>query len=992
MLPGPAAQRHLYGFDPHFKIFHELMPHRVQEILLVSSPYDAYIMEEDVSLATRIINEYLGLNLSHPPRITRVSTADQAFDLLGQRRVDLIVTMPNLGGMDICAFSRKIRHRHVDIPLVLLSHSPQERAGCDALANTIDNAYIWCCDSDLLLAIVKNIEDQENVDNDTAKAMVRVLLLVEDSAEDRSRLLPMLYGELVNQTHKVLGDGLNEQHRLLKMRARPKILTAASYEQALGLFNRYEPYIFAVVSDGRFPQAGRLEAEAGLRLLTAIRQRISDLPLLMLSSESANRAQAEGVPAVFVDKNSRTIRRQIHDFFLSYLGFGDFVFRLSDGTEVARASGLHDFEEALTRVPAASVHYHATRNHFSNWVMARAEVALAARLHRSHFAELGAGEALRGAVVERVHALRKLRQKGVVTQFHRDRFDPDIVEFVRIGKGSMGGKARGLAFMAAELRLASLQHTLPEQSVLAIPRTCVITTSGFAAFIELNGLQRRPDETDPQVVQRFLAAQMPVWLLDDLRVFLAKTSGPLSVRSSSMLEDAQFRPYAGLYCTTMLANAAPKFEARLDQLCRAIKLVYASTWFEGPQAFSRSVGQQPDDAMAVIVQQLVGRRYGQLYYPAMSGLVQSVNYYPLGAMRSEEGIAHLALGLGKTVMDGQRCLRFCPALPEHLPQFSTVGDILANAQQEFYALDLENPWRFSEHDGNLVRRQLTEVASDAPVRLLSSTYIHEEQRIRDADLPGPKVLTFAPILKHGLYPLAPTLSRLIRLGREGMGCEVEIEFAIDLDPRIDRSVFHVLQIRPVVSSGGLHRLRIQARERARAMIRSRQALGHGRIESMVDLVYVRPQSFDRRRTRDLALAIAKLNAGLERQGRPYLLLGPGRWGSGDPWLGIPVQWNAISGVGAMVELQGRQVAAEPSQGSHFFHNLLSLGIPYLVVEEQDAVADGAGDFIDWSRIEQQEVVWADPYLCHVRFARPLLIKVNGTAGEAVILEAEADGA
>jgi CheY-like chemotaxis protein len=970
------------AYDPHFKIFHELMAFKVQEILLVSSPYDAYIMEEDGSMASRIINEYHGLNLSQPPRITRVAIADQALALLSEHHFDLIVTMPHLGGMDGCAFGRKVRKQYPDTPVILLAHSARDAVNqAEGLSDPcFDDTYIWCCDSDIMLAIVKNAEDRMNVDFDTARAMVRVILLVEDSPNHRSVLLPMLYSEVVRQTQAVLDEGLNEPHRLLKMRARPKILTASCYEEAMQLYERYLPFIFCVMSDVRFPRAGRESARAGYNLLSGIRAKRPDLPLLMLSTETGNKELALQIPAVFIEKKAETMREELHDFFLNYLGFGDFVFRMPDGTEVARAARLREFEEQLRTIPDESLLYHAHCNHFSNWVMARAEIALAARLHKNHFKSITDSSELREDLISKVHALRKLRQQGVVAQFSAKSFDPEITDFARMGRGSVGGKARGIAFIASQLYQAVRKGSILGEYTVKIPQTCVISSSGFDDFIHLNHLKPPEDESDREIEQQFLNGRMPDWLLADLHAYIEKIHYPLSVRSSSLLEDAQFRPYAGLYQTYMLDNASSEFDIRLEQLVRAVKLVYASTWFEGPRAFSRSIGQAREDSMAVIIQQLAGSRYGNFFYPAISGVVQSYNYYPVEPMASEDGIAHLAMGFGKTVVEGEQSLRFSPSYPRHLPQFSTVDDMLTNGQRRFYALDFSVDSGFSHENSNLVLRNLEDAASEYPVRLLSSTYMPQEERIRDADLPGPKVLTFAAILKYDIYPLPGLLKELLSLGREGMGCEVEIEFAVDLKDNPENAVFYFLQIRPIVIGSEMQRLRITKQERALSFLRSTRALGHGVFDQMQDIVFVRPERFDSALTRDIGVEIGKINRKLAKERRPYLLIGPGRWGTADPWLGIPVQWGDISGVGAIVELQDGAVRAEASQGSHFFQNITSLGIPYLMIGEVEADESAP---LDWSWLRGLEVEHEGEYVTHVHLDAPFVLKVEGPKTEAV---------
>ena len=987
----PSPHHSVDGFDPHFSIFHELMRFKVREILLVSSPYDAYILEEDGSLASRIINEYHGLNLSHPPRITRVASPDEALELIEKEKFDLVVTMPHLGGMDSSDFCSRIKLRHPSIPVILLAHSVRDAAVMEhepERSLPVDNTYVWCCDSEILLAIVKNVEDRVNVDFDASKAMVRVIILVEDSPLYRSTILPLLYRELVRQTQSVLDEGLNDKHRLLKMRARPKILTASTYEEAMDLFTRYRPYVFAVISDVRFPRKGKMDKNGGVHLLSAMRSEVPDLPLLMLSTDSCNKKRALRVPAVFAEKTAASLSEEIHDFFLRFLGFGDFIFRLGDGVEVGRAANLHEFERMLHRIPTESLFYHALNNHFSNWVMARAEVALASRLHKSHFVDMTDAKELRDDIIFKVHALRKLRQSGVVSMFHGSDYDPDITDFVRIGSGSMGGKARGVAFFASRIREAMHRDPLFAEYNVRIPKTCVVAANGFDDFVMVNELQPPTKrETDEEIAARFLAGSLPKWLEDDLRAFLSKTDHPLSVRSSSLLEDAQFRPYAGLYNTFMLLNDHQEFELRFRQLAQALKLVYASTWFAGPRAFSRSIGQMRKDSMAVIIQQLAGSRYGDYFYPALSGVAQSFNYYPVAPMRAEEGIAHIALGFGRTVVEGEQSLRFSPGFPENLPQFSTVDDILQNSQRWFYCLECSRSDTFVSQFSNLVRRDVDNAVTEFPVRLLTSTYSPDEQRIRDADLPGHKVVTFASVLKYGVYPLAEVLATILAFSKEGMGCEVEVEFCLDLHKDPKQSTFYFLQVRPIVTGSEAKSLQIHDTERKKSFCRSNRALGHGRYHSMRDIVYVDPLRFDAAHNREIARMIGELNGELHDQGRGYLLIGPGRWGTADPWLGIPVQWRDISGVGAIVELQGGGLRVEASQGSHFFQNITSLGIPYLMVD--DSGGEGGGDFpemIDWRYLKTLREVRETEYVKHVCLEKPFTLKVNGRFSEAVVYE------
>jgi DNA-binding NarL/FixJ family response regulator len=967
------------------------MPFKVQEILLVSSLYDAFIMEEDGSITTRLIHEYHGLNLSKAPKVSRVSTGEEALYALGKKHFDLVVTMPYLNGMNAFELGREIKAIRPDLPVVLLAHNLRTIYPLpDRFDSTnIDNIFLWCCEDDLLMAIIKNVEDHSNVDNDTARAMVRVIIYVEDSPDYRSIFLPAIYREVVKQTQSVLDESINERHRLLRMRARPKILMARTHEEAQKLYETYKPYVFAVISDARFPREGRLDQRAGERFLSQIRQEVPDLPLLMLSSEKENKLRAESIPAVFIAKQSSDIHNDLHHFFLTYLGFGDFVFRMPDETPICTASNIVEFEEALATIPAESLQYHALRNHFSNWMMARSEVGLARRLHRDFIGDINKIPEMRDDITFKVRSLRKLRQQGVITGFDRDKYDPDVTEFVKIGAGSIGGKARGLAFMWACLQRPVASDAKLSDYPVKIPKTVVISAEGFDDFISQNHFSQFTTMSDEKIADLFIDAQLPSWLRQELEAFLLKCDFPLSIRSSSLLEDGQFRPYAGLYSTYFLANNHDDFHERLSQLECAIKMVYASTWFESPQAFSRTSSGGREDSMAVIIQQMIGTNYNNKWYPAISGVAQSHNYYPVQDMLPAEGIAHIALGIGKTVVEGERNLRFSPAHPQKLIQFSVVEDILENCQRQFYALDLETSNCLNRYNANLVRYEVQDAASDKSVRLLSSTYIPEEHRIRDVDMAGVKILTFAQILKYSAYPLGEILSELLAVGRSGMGSEVEIEFAVELGDTLADSTFYLLQIRPMVTGKERADVGICNHEIEQSLCYSQQSLGHGRFTDLFDIIFVKPDSFDPAATKNIAMEIGELNRKLLHEKRHYLLIGPGRWGTADHWLGIPVQWSDISNVQAIVEVRSELLRADPSQGSHFFQNITSLGIPYLTVDEKSGSSRKKGaDHLNWQWLLDFPPAYDGSWVRHLRLDHTVTIKCQGKESTGIIMYRE----
>jgi DNA-binding NarL/FixJ family response regulator len=978
---------HSEDLDLSFKVFHELMAKKVTDILLVSSPYEAFVMEEEGRLAERIIHEYRGLNLSRPPMLTWVSSAREALDALSRKRFDLVITMPRVEETDAYVLGRQIKEKHPDLPVYLMIQNTSKHLleGKYADRRSIDRLFVWYGNTDLLLALIKNLEDRMNVTYDTRRARVRVIILVEDSPIYYSSLLPLLYKEIVTQTQAVMEESVNDEHRILRMRARPKILLAENYEEALELYRRYQPYLLSVFSDVRFPKNGQMDNQAGVSLLTMIRRQDPDLPLLNLSSEELNRRQAEKIPAMFLNKNSPTLHSEIRAFFMEYLGFGDFVFRLPDGREIGRAANLRQMETLLPNIPDESVYYHGRRNHFSSWLMARSEVMLASKLKPVKVSDFANAGELKKYLADCIYERRIKRQKGVITELFTGSFDPDA-DFIKVGKGSLGGKARGLAFFSTQLRDNPGLQKKYQNIDIQVPKSLVLSTEGFDSFIKENNLKAlaTSERSDDEIAALFLKAQFPEYLKKDLELFLQYNQYPLAVRSSSLLEDAQFQPFAGIYKTYMLPNLHPDPAMRLKRLIMAIKLVYASTYFQKPRSYAKSTfHHMEDEKMAVVIQQLTGTAGGEFFYPAISGVAQSYNFYPISPLKPEEGIAHIALGLGKTVVEGGPALRFSPLYPQFLPHFSTVDDILKNSQRFFYALKLEDfPASFgANEDATLAKLEVNDVCDHKVLKHLASSYSIQDHRIRDgAQDGGYLVLTFANILKYKSFPLAEILSDVLEIGRKGMGCPVEMEFAVNLPLKIDhRPSFDLLQIRPMGISQEHMEVEIGEEDIAAAVCYSTMALGNGLSQEVADIVFVNPDSFNPARTVEIATDIGRLNRRLVHQKRKYLLIGPGRWGSADRWLGIPVSWPDISGVGAMIETTTENLKADPSQGSHFFHNITSQGISYLTC------ARNGIDFIDWKWLQSLPPVEKTAYLDHVTLEKPLTIKIDGRKSKAVIL-------
>ena len=965
-----------------FKSFHELMTRRVAEILLVSSTYDAYIMQEDGPLAERIIHEYRGLNLSRPPRLSWISNGTDALEEIRTGEYDLVVVMPHIGGMDSYELCREIEGIKPSLPVYFFGYDAgqllMDKGYVDC--SNVTRTLIWSGNTDLLLAVVKSQEDMLNVEIDTRLAGVRVIIFVEDSPLYLSSLLPVLYREIVLQTQSVMDDSLNEKDRLLRMRTRPKILVAENFEDAWALYEKYKQYLFCVISDVRFEKGGVEDPHAGLKLLRAISSEKPDVPLLVLSSEEENREAAEAIPALFSDKRSAKLHAELDSFFTHSLCFGDFLFRMPDQEIVARAGSLRGMCRQLQKVPLESIVFHARRNEFSRWLMARFEMEIAQRIRVAQLEDFTTADEARNYIISIIREKLRKRQKGFVSEFYHGEFDPES-DFVKIGKGSLGGKARGLAFISHLWQKTEDFTGIIDGVEIVLPKTLVITTEGYDLFVEHSSVQEKltGGERDTEVEQLFLDTEFPPRLQRDLEAFLHHTHSPLAVRSSAILEDAHYRASAGAYNTYMLPNNDADPQVRLQQLIDAVKLVYSSVFQETPRVLARhSVYRQEDDKMAVIIQHLAGEQYDDYYYPAISGVAQSCNFYPVSRMKPGDGVAHIGLGLGRIVVDGGTALRFSPKYPKLLPQFSRVEDILQNSQRYFYAL-----W-MGEKGNRSVAQMMDKVdvnmaCHHLPVIKLASTYSLQDNRIRDCFTgQGQPVLTFAAVLKYNQIPLCKILTRLLEMGEQGMGCPVEIEFAVKIT-KAEEPKFYLLQIRPMAITQSRVNVRISQLERESAWCHSTMALGRSREERVTGIVVVKREMFDPARTREIAAEIEKMNLLLKNMGRRYVLIGPGRWGSSDRWLGIPVKWSSITEVHTIVETSYEKLHAEPSQGSHFFHNITSLGINYLSIPAK------GDNRIDMEWIDSLAVVEESNYLKYIEFLEPALLKIDGKQSLGVIL-------
>lgn len=987
----PIIDQLSHRANRRFKIFHELMRRKIREILFVSSPYDAWVMEKDRGLSEAIVLEYRGLNLSHPPRLNWVASVDEAAAALEEKSFDLIITMTQVSDQHFLELHKQIKRLSPRTPIVRLYHrAPDRLVSCEGEDTlfTPDRTFMWSGDTKLLLATVKSIEDQLNAKQDTSLAAIRVIIFVEDSPEYLSSLLPLLYQELVSQTQEVMEEGLNHEHRMLAMRARPKILLAHNYEAALELFESFEPYVLGVISDVRYPREGELDGEAGIRLLRKIHKKRFDIPLLLVSSEGQNAAKAETIPAAFVNKNSQTLHEEVHAFFLDRLGFGPFKFRNPEGKTIAMASNLLGLENGMRQLQDQIFYQHWISNDFSRWLFTRAETMLATEL-RAVTAEDFDNDLtkMRNYLHQRIRTHRTQRQKGVLVDFESGDFAVDS-DFIKIGDGSLGGKARGLAFFSSWLYQQTSLKIKFGQVDICIPQTLIITTECFENYLNDNNLDEitKQNLDNESIAEHFLKAEFPDQTRKQLKIFLQHVCEPLAVRSSSLLEDAKFRAYAGLYKTYMLSNNNDSLDYRLTELLKAIKLVYASTYYREPKLFSARVGNRTEEEkMAVIIQRVVGEKEGDYFYPAISGVAQSYNYYPFAILQPEDGVATIALGLGKTVTEGGKCLRFSPRHPEILPQLSTVDDTLKNSQNHFFALrmDTEVPSfdkSWVEDSLNLANRNISDAVTEYPVSALASFYDAQEHRIRESfDLQKSPVMTFSSILKYKSIPLAEMLQEILAAGHQGMGGPVEIEFSLNFSgDDTQKPQLAILQIRPMGAHEELMTVDIDLQDTSNYFCVSHGALGNTINEEMRDVVFIKPDAFDPARTVDIAKEVALCNAELNKSGNKYLLIGPGRWGSADRWLGIPVSWGDICGVGAIIETFHPRINAEPSQGSHFFHNITSLGINYLAVEKNQR------DKLDWNWVQSLKIVKQTDFIVHACREKPITLKVDGRRSLGVL--------
>ena len=962
----------------------DLCRFRVSDVLLVSSLYDSFILAEEGLVGERMLTEFLDQNLRFPPAITRVSTGREALTAVSaDRRFNLVVTSPSVGDMRAEVLADRLRAIRPELAVVVLAYDAREAA---TLARTravtaVDHVFLWQGEIRLLSAIVRLVEDRANVAHDTGHLGVQLVIVIEDSVHLYSSFLPVIYTELIAHASHLVPEGLNLAHKLMRLQARPKVVLCSTFEEAWDYFERFEENTLGVISDIEFPKDGVLCAEAGTEFAKRVRQQQPDIPVMLQSSRPENRALAEAIGASFLLKDSPTLLHDLRRFMVDHFGFGDFIFRLPDGTEVARASDLKALEELLTSVPAASIAYHGERNHFSTWLKARTEFELAHRLRPRRVSDFQTVEALRADLVRSIHEYRRQQSDRVVADFDRAAFD-GLATLSRVGGGSLGGKARGLAFVNHVLAQHALRDRFPGVQI-TVPPAVVLGTDVFDEFLESNRLIAVVLELsdDAEIVRHFLASRLPESVTADLARLLELIRYPLAVRSSSRLEDSQYQPFAGIYETHMVANQDLFAAVRLEQLSAAIKRVYASTFTQRARAYLRSMSNRlEEERMAVMLQKLAGAWHGGRFYPHLSGVARSHNVYPLAPARPEDGIVAVALGFGETVASGRTCLRFCPRHPRHVIHYSSIPDMLENSQRDFHALTLESA---DASPSGLALFDLSAAREDGTLDAVASSYSLDDDRLYDnLSWPGTPVVTFAPMLKQGRFPLAEIVTALLEISRESVDGPVELEFAATLaQPQSGAPhEFSVLQLRPLALTLQGDAIDLGEIDAADLVCRSDRVAGNGRLE-VHDLIVVDYHHFERRHSRGVARDVAHFNARLAAAGVPFVLIGVGRWGSADPLLGIPVSWDEINGARAIVEAGFRDIRITPSQGTHFFQNLVAGGVSYFTVN----VEAGEG-MIDWEWLGAQTPAATIGCVRHLHFATPVVVAVDGRSQRGVILK------
>ncbi len=969
--------------------FDLLMQKRIHRVLVICSNYDNYMLEEDGRIDEQIFNEYASLNLQNPPTFVQTDNAEDAFKLLQEGDIDLVISMLSLKGTDVFALAKRIKSKYINIPIVVLTYFSREVSlrleGEDLSA--IDWVFCWLGDASLILAIIKLIEDKMNADYDIENIGVQAIILVENSIRYISSYLPNIYKIILMQSIDFQREALNEHQRMLKMRGRPKILLANNFNDALSLYKKYKYNVLGIISDISYKRDGVSDENAGIELCKVVMADDDKVPFLIQSSSLRHKKAAEELGAGFIYKYSKSLSLELRNFIIQYLAFGPFVFRNPETMEpIAIATDLQSLQQKLLTIPDNTLEYHASRNHFSKWLNARALFPVAQMFKYLNREDFESMDEMRRFLYVAISSFRLGKGRGVIAKFDKTSFDEYQI-FSRIGEGSIGGKARGLAFINRIIKNNKLFNKFPDV-LISIPRTVVLSTDIFDEFMDQNNLYSiaLSDLSDDEILNRFINAELPGHVYQDFYAFLAVSRNvPIAVRSSSKLEDSHYQPFAGIYSTYMIPRLTDN-KLMVKMLSDAIKEVYASVYYKASKAYMTATANVIDEEkMGIILQEVCGNRHGDVYYPTLSGVARSINYYPIGSETAEDGIVNIAFGLGKLIVEGGLSLRFSPRYPKKILQLSSPDAALRDTQKEFCALDLNtDSFVPSTDDGvNILRIDIKDMNNEAALKYVASTYDRNNNVLRDGIIhPGKRIITFSNILQHKTFPLADILTTLLEIGHREMNNPVEIEFAANLEtPSGLPKIFNFLQIRPIVHNEETQNINLDHIKTSDTIIYSESALGNGLFKGIHDLIYIKPETFNASNNKNVAIEIEKINTLFVKESKGYVLIGPGRWGSADPWLGIPVKWPHISAARIIIESGLKNYRIDPSQGTHFFQNLTSFRVGYFTINPY--INEG---YYDVDYLNSLEGIYEGNYIRHVRFPDPLEIMIDGKSHKGVILK------
>ena len=960
-------------------IYHDLMPFKVKEILLVANLYDAYCIEREGKFSEQILGEYHQLNLTSMPRVTGVSTLEETMEQLHTKHFDMIILMVGVDKNTPIEYSERIKKEFPYISIFLLLNNDADIALFEEQRTEltgVDKIFVWNGESQVFFAMIKSLEDKVNVDNDTKIGLSRVILLVEDSAKYYSRYMPMLYQSVLAQTQRIIDDvSTDAQYKILRLRARPKILLASNYEEAMNIYHKFREFLLCLISDVKFKKEGVFEEDAGIQLVKEIKGVYPNLPVILQSSDVTNAAFAFKLKCSFINKNSETLRHDIRLFIRQFLGFGDFVYKDADGNEIATAKSLKEFEEYLYHIPAESLVYHANKNHFSLWLMARGEIRIAKMIAPYNISDFKSAEDVRDYLINVIQNYRNEKNKGKVVEFNTDHI-LNAHNIVTLSTGSLGGKGRGLAFINSMLFNLDLSRYVKDINIKA-PMTAVIGVDEYESFLDRNNLLDKTKEIYDfkEVQQLFLVSDLTIRLVQKIRILLMNFDQPLAIRSSGLFEDSLLQPVAGVFQTYLVPNNHPDLNQRVKQVTDAIKLVYASIFSEESRANVNALNYKiEEEKMAVVIQEVVGNRYKDAFYPHISGVAQSYNYYPFGHMKPEEGYAVIAVGLGKYVVDGEKAFRFSPVFPTI--ENNSPKDQFKNSQVEFYAVDLKKQDidLMEGETAGLIRLDIDDAEEHGNLMHCASVYNSVNDTISPGlDAYGPRIINFANILKYDYIPLAKTIEMVLDIVKEAMGSPIEIEFAVDLSKDKDgKASFYLLQIKPLIGNVDDYNVKLEEVDRNKLLLLSEMSMGNGLVDDVVDVIYISPDQFHKDMTLDIASVISSVNEKMRYQNKNYILIGPGRWGTRDRWIGIPVKWNDISSAKLIVETSFEDYPLEASSGSHFFHNVTSMNIGYCSIHHHSETS-----FVDYDLLRKQDLVAEYGAVKHIRFKKPLTIKMDG---------------